>query len=44
MLGREAEKSTYLNELDVRKPFIVASTSQSREALRLRNLVENLTI
>jgi hypothetical protein len=38
ILEQEAEKSTYLNELDVRKPF-VASISQRSEELRLYNLV-----
>jgi hypothetical protein len=34
----KAEKSTYLNELDVRKPLVV-SVSQRNEELRLYNLV-----
>jgi hypothetical protein len=34
----EAGKSSYLNELDVRKPLVV-SISQSSEELRLYNLV-----
>jgi hypothetical protein len=34
----EAEKSTHLNELDVRNPLVV-SISQSNEELRLYNLV-----
>jgi hypothetical protein len=39
---QEAEKSTHLNELKVRKPF-VESISQGSEELRLHNMVENLT-
>jgi hypothetical protein len=35
---RSYEKSTYLNELDVRKQLVV-SISQRREELRLYNLV-----
>ncbi len=38
ILEQEAEKSTYLNELDVRKPLVV-SISQRIEELRLYNLV-----
>jgi hypothetical protein len=37
-LEQKAEKSTYLNELDVRKPLVV-SISQRSEELRLYNLV-----
>jgi hypothetical protein len=37
-LGIKAEKSTYLIELDVRKPLVV-SVSQRSEELRLYNLV-----
>ncbi len=37
-LEEEAEKSTNLNELDVRRPF-VESISHSSEELRLDNLV-----
>jgi hypothetical protein len=35
ILEQEAEKRTYLNELNVRKPLVV-STSQKREKLRLQ--------
>ncbi len=38
ILDYETEKSTYLNELDVRKPLVV-SISQGSEELRLYNLV-----
>jgi hypothetical protein len=38
ILGHEAEESTNLNELDVRKPLVV-SISQKSEELRLYNLV-----
>jgi electron transfer flavoprotein alpha/beta subunit len=38
ILEQEAEKSTYLNELDVRKPLVI-SISQRSEELRLYNLV-----
>jgi hypothetical protein len=38
ILEKEAEISTYLNELDVRKPLVV-SISQRSEELRLYNLV-----
>jgi hypothetical protein len=41
-LEGEAEKSTYLNELDIRKT-LVESILRSEE-LRLYNLVYNLTI
>jgi hypothetical protein len=37
-LGIRSWKSTYLNELNVRKPLVV-SISQSSEELRLYNLV-----
>ncbi len=37
-LGQEAEKSTCLNELDIRKQLVV-SISQRSEELRLYNLV-----
>jgi hypothetical protein len=43
ILEIEAKKSTYLNELDFRKP-LVESISQRSEELRLYNLVWNLTI
>jgi hypothetical protein len=36
--GIKSGKSTYLNELDVRKPLVV-SISQRSEELRLYNLV-----
>jgi hypothetical protein len=36
--GLEAEKSSYLNELDIRKPLVV-SVSQRSEERRLFNLV-----
>jgi hypothetical protein len=39
----EAEESTYLDELDVRKP-LVAFISQRSEELRLYSLVQILTI
>jgi hypothetical protein len=38
ILEKEAEKSTYLSELDVRKPLVV-SISQRSEELRLYNRV-----
>jgi electron transfer flavoprotein alpha/beta subunit len=38
ILEQEAEKSTYLNELDAREPLVV-SISQRSEELRLYNLV-----
>jgi hypothetical protein len=38
ILDYKTEKSTYLNELDVRKPLVV-SISQGSEELRLYNLV-----
>jgi hypothetical protein len=38
MLKLEAENSTFLNELDVRKPLVV-SISQRSEELKLYNLV-----
>jgi hypothetical protein len=38
MLDSEAEKRTYLNELDVRKPSVV-SISQRSEELWLYNVV-----
>jgi hypothetical protein len=38
ILEQEAEKSAYLNELDVRKSLVV-SISQRSEELRLYNLV-----
>jgi hypothetical protein len=37
-LGMRSQKSTYLNELDVRKPFVV-SIPRSSEELRLYSLV-----
>jgi hypothetical protein len=37
-MEKEVENSTYLIELDVRKPFVV-SISQRSEELRLYNLV-----
>jgi hypothetical protein len=37
-LGIRSCKSTYLNELDVRKPLVV-SLSQRNEEMRLYNLV-----
>jgi hypothetical protein len=40
---QEAERSTYLIELNVRKPLVV-TISQRSEELRLYNLVWNLTI
>jgi hypothetical protein len=41
--GIRKQKSTYLNELDVRKPLMV-SMSQRSEELKLYNLVLNLII
>jgi hypothetical protein len=41
--GKRSWRSTYLNELDVRKPMMV-SISQRSEELRLHYLVWNLTI
>ncbi len=41
--GIRSLKSTYVIELDVRKPLVV-SISQISEELRLYNLVENSTI
>ncbi len=41
--GIRSWKSTYLNELAVRKPLVV-SISQRSEELRLHNLVHNMTI
>jgi hypothetical protein len=38
IMDEEAEKSTHLIELDVRKPLVV-SISQGSEELRLYNLV-----
>jgi hypothetical protein len=38
MLKFEAEKSTYLNELEVRKPLVVFILQRSEE-LRLINLI-----
>ncbi len=43
ILEWEAEKSTYLNELDVRKPSLVSISKRSEELSRY-NLVQNLTI
>jgi hypothetical protein len=42
-MEQKAGKSTYLVELDARKPLVV-SISQRSEELRLYNLVQNLTI
>jgi hypothetical protein len=42
-LGIKAEKSLYLNELDVRKPLVVP-ISQRSEVMRLYDVVQNLTI
>jgi hypothetical protein len=38
ILEKEGEKSTYLNELDVRKPLVVSILQRSEE-LKLYNLV-----
>jgi hypothetical protein len=38
ILEQEAEKSAYLNELDVRKPLVVSILKRSKE-LRCYNLV-----
>jgi hypothetical protein len=43
ILKQEADKSTYLNGLDARKPLVVYISQRSKE-LRLYNLAESLTI
>jgi hypothetical protein len=43
--GRRSWKSTYLIELEVRKPWVVSiSQSQKSKELRIHNLIQNLTI
>jgi hypothetical protein len=43
ILEEEADRSSYLNELDVRKPLGL-SISQRNEELKLYNVVQNLAI
>jgi hypothetical protein len=42
-MNKKVKKSTYLNELDVRKPWVISISQRSVE-LRLCNLDYNLTI